>query len=91
LYVTVKGVASPDTGMVIDLKQLKKIIKEEIIDQLDHKNINEDVSFMKGIIPSIENIVVEIWSILDAKITNGKLHYIKLTETENNFVEYYGE
>ena len=91
LYVTVKGVANKETGMVIDLKQLKAIIKEEIIEKLDHRNLNEDVDFMKGIIPSIENIIVEIWHILDEKIVNGKLHYIKLTETENNFVEYYGE
>jgi 6-pyruvoyltetrahydropterin/6-carboxytetrahydropterin synthase len=91
LFVTVKGIASAETGMVIDLKLLKKIIKEEIIEKIDHRNLNEDVDFMKGIIPSIENIIVEIWRILDAKIVNGKLHYIKLTETENNFVEYYGE
>ena len=91
LFVTVKGIASLETGMVIDLKQLKAIIKEEIVEKIDHRNLNEDVEFMKGMIPSIENIIVEIWNILEAKIENGKLHYIKLTETENNFVEYYGE
>ena len=90
LYVTIKGVASPDTGMVMDLKQLKAIIKEEIVEKIDHRNLNEDVDFMKGIIPSIENIVVEIWNILAPKIENGQLHYIKLTETENNYVEYWG-
>jgi 6-pyruvoyltetrahydropterin/6-carboxytetrahydropterin synthase len=91
LFVTVKGIASLETGMVIDLKQLKKIVKEEIIEKIDHRNLNEDVDFMKGIIPSIENIIVEIWNILEEKLGKGALHYIKLTETENNYVEYYGE
>lgn len=91
LFVTVKGIASLETGMVIDLKQLKKIIKEEIIEKIDHRNLNEDVDFMRGIIPSIENIIVEIWNILEEKLGKGALHYIKLTETENNYVEYYGE
>lgn len=91
LFVTVKGIASSETGMVIDLKQLKKIIKEEITEKIDHRNLNEDVDFMKGIIPSIENIIVEIWNILEEKLGKGALHYIKLTETENNYVEYYGE
>ncbi len=91
LFVTVKGIANPDTGMVMDLKELKALIKEEITEKLDHKNLNEDIDFLKGQMPSIENIIVAIWEILDAKITNGKLHYLKLIETENNFVEYYGE
>jgi len=91
LFVTVKGIANPDTGMVMDLKELKALIKEEVTEKLDHKNLNEDIDFLKGQMPSIENIIVAIWEILDAKITNGKLHYLKLIETENNFVEYYGE
>ena len=91
LFVTIKGIANPDTGMVMDLKELKALIKEEVTEKLDHKNLNEDIDFLKGQMPSIENIIVAIWEILDAKITNGKLHYLKLIETENNFVEYYGE
>jgi 6-pyruvoyltetrahydropterin/6-carboxytetrahydropterin synthase len=91
LFVTVKGIANPDTGMVMDLKELKALIKEEVTEKLDHKNLNEDIDFLKGQMPSIENIIVAIWEILDAKITDGKLHYLKLIETENNFVEYYGE
>ncbi len=91
LFVTVKGIANPDTGMVMDLKELKALIKEEVTEKLDHKNLNEDIDFLKGQMPSIENIIIAIWEILDAKITNGKLHYLKLIETENNFVEYYGE
>ncbi|MFZ4797422.1 MAG: 6-pyruvoyl trahydropterin synthase family protein [Bacteroidia bacterium] len=91
LFVTIKGIANPETGMVMDLKQLKSMIKNEIVEKIDHRNLNEDVEFMKGILPSIENIIVEIWNILEPKILNGKLHYIKLVETENNYVEYYGE
>jgi 6-pyruvoyltetrahydropterin/6-carboxytetrahydropterin synthase len=91
LFVTVKGIANPDNGMVMDLKELKALIKEEVTEKLDHKNLNEDIDFLKGQMPSIENIIVAIWEILDAKITDGKLHYLKLIETENNFVEYYGE
>jgi 6-pyruvoyltetrahydropterin/6-carboxytetrahydropterin synthase len=91
LFVTVKGIANPDTGIVMDLKELKALIKEEVTEKLDHKNLNEDIDFLKGQMPSIENIIVAIWEILDAKITDGKLHYLKLIETENNFVEYYGE
>ena len=91
LYVTVKGVAHEDTGMVMDLKKLKLVIKEHVIDKLDHMNINEDVDFMKGQLASIENIVVAIWEILEPFIENGKLHCIKLIETERNYVEYYGE
>ena len=91
LYVTVKGIAHEDTGMVMDLKKLKLVIKEHVIDKLDHMNINEDVDFMNGQLASIENIVVAIWEILEPFIENGKLHCIKLIETERNYVEYFGE
>lgn len=91
MYVTVKGIANPETGMVMDLKKLKDIINEYVVDKLDHKNINEDVDFMTGKIASIENLVVEIWEQLQPHITDGSLHCIKLYETERQFVEYYGE
>jgi len=91
LYVTIKGEADPDTGMVMDLKKLKLVIKEHVIDKLDHMNINTDVDFMKGQLASIENIVVGIWNELEPYIDKGKLHCIKLIETERNYVEYYGE
>lgn len=91
MYVTIKGIANPDTGMVMDLKELKDIINAYVVDKLDHKNINQDVDFMQGKIASIENLVVEIWAQLEPHITDGKLHCIKLYETERQFVEYYGE
>lgn len=92
LYVTVKGVANPETGFVVDLKQLKRIINEYIIQELDHKNLNLDVPFLKDIMPSIENIIVAIWDRLLPQLPEGcMLHKITLYETPNNFVEYYGE
>jgi 6-pyruvoyltetrahydropterin/6-carboxytetrahydropterin synthase len=95
MTVTVKGLIDPETGFVINFKDLKRIIKVEILEKVDHKNLNLDVDFMKGIMPSCENLVVEFWKILDPKIevmTNNScsLHCIKLKETTNNYAEYYG-
>jgi 6-pyruvoyltetrahydropterin/6-carboxytetrahydropterin synthase len=92
LFVTVKGLPNSDTGFVINLKDLSRIIKELIIEPLDHKNLNLDVPFMKGILASTENLVIEIWKILDKPVRDagGELAKIKLIETENNFVEYFG-
>lgn len=92
LYVTVKGLPSDETGFIIDLKKLSVIIKEEVIEHLDHKNLNLDVPFMKGVMASTENLIVKIWERLEAPITDagGTLCKIKLYETENNFAEYFG-
>jgi 6-pyruvoyltetrahydropterin/6-carboxytetrahydropterin synthase len=93
LYVTVKGIPNPETGFVVDLKYLSKIIKSEIIEVLDHRNLNLDVPFMQGKMASTEILAIEIWKQLSPHIVNleCKLHSIKLYETENNFVEYFGE
>jgi 6-pyruvoyltetrahydropterin/6-carboxytetrahydropterin synthase len=92
LYVTVKGIPSEETGFVIDLKFLSVLIKDLVIEPLDHKNLNLDVPFMKGKLASTEILVIEIWNILEGPIAaaNGKLCHIKLYETENNYVDYYG-
>lgn len=92
LFVTVKGEVNPETGFVVNLKELSKLIKSLIIDKLDHKNLNLEVDFLKDKIVSTENIVIAIWEVLEPHIINLgiKLHCIKLVETENNFVEYYG-
>lgn len=92
LYVTVKGTVNPDTGFVMDLKQLKNLIRERVTDKLDHKNLNEDVDFMHGKMASIENLVSEIWLQLESPIREhgAQLHCLKLTETPRNYVEYYG-
>lgn len=90
LEVTVMGNVGADTGYVIDLKDLKKIIRAEVTDKLDHKHLNVDVPFMKGIIPTAENIAIAIWKVLEKKIPAGRLESVRLRETENNVVEYRG-
>ena len=95
LIVTVKGNPDPDTGFVIDLKKLSTLIRTEVIDNLDHKNLNLDVDFMRGKLASCEVLIIEIWKILEPKITTitkfGALHSLRLYETPRNYVEYYGE
>lgn len=93
LYVTVKGEINPDTGYSVNLKELSALIREHIIDKVDHKNLNLDVDFIKNIMPSTENVAIAIWNELKPHIdTLGcQLHCIKLYETENNYVEYFGE
>jgi 6-pyruvoyltetrahydropterin/6-carboxytetrahydropterin synthase len=93
LFVTVKGEPNEETGFVIDLKLLSSLIKEHVTEKLDHKNLNLDVDFMKGIMPSTENLAIKIWQQLDSvlKTHHCHLHSIKLHETENNSVEYFGE
>jgi 6-pyruvoyltetrahydropterin/6-carboxytetrahydropterin synthase len=95
LIVTVKGIPDVDTGFVYDLKQLGDLIKAEIIDKVDHKNLNLDVDFMLGKLASCEILVMEFWEILAPKIketsSSATLHKIHLIETNKNSVEYYGE
>ena len=91
LYVTVKGVPDKETGFVFDAKKLSIIIKEYVLEKLDHKNLNVDVDFMEGKICSIENLVMEIWLQLEPNLPGSvKLHCLKLYETPRIFVEYYG-
>lgn len=95
LIVTVKGEINPETGFVIDLKQLSKLIKLEILDKVDHKNLNLDVDFMAGKMASCESLVVEFWEILQPKIQQiapkANLYQLRLFETPRNFVDYFGE
>lgn len=95
LIVTIKGIPDPGSGFVVDLKKLSTLIKAEVIEKLDHKNLNVDVDFMQGKLASCENLIVEIWRILDKHLpaitSNGKLHSLKLYETPRNYVEYFGE
>jgi 6-pyruvoyltetrahydropterin/6-carboxytetrahydropterin synthase len=90
LEVTVAGEVDPNTGFVLDIKKLKEIIREHVIDKVDHKNLNLDTDFMQGLIPTSENICIAIWKQLEDKIPQGKLHSVKLYETENNYFEYRG-
>jgi 6-pyruvoyltetrahydropterin/6-carboxytetrahydropterin synthase len=95
MIVTVKGIPNPETGFVIDLKALSTLIKDEVVEKVDHKNLNLDVDFMLGKMASCEIFVMEIWKILAPKITemspNATLHQIRLYETPRNFVDFFGE
>lgn len=93
LIVSVIGTPDPDTGFVYDMKKLSDLIKKNVVDKVDHKNLNLDVDFMEGKMGSCENLVIEFWKILEPLINkkeNAKLYKIFLRETENNTVEYYG-
>ncbi len=91
LEVTVEGEPSPETGFVIDLSALKAIIEEKVLAKCDHANLNLDVDFMQGIMPSTENFAVAIWKQLENALPAGRLHRIRLQETDHNIVEYYGD
>jgi len=91
LYVTVKGDMNPDTGFLYDVKKLSILIQEHVTEKLDHKNLNLDVDFMRGLLPSTEVLAVEIWKQLEPHLPAGvQLHCIKLQETPRIYVEYYG-
>jgi len=91
--VTVAGEVDKNTGFVMDLSALKKIVEELIISKVDHKNLNVDVDFMTGVLPSAENIAVKFWQQIEDKINSRKqkLYSVKIKETVNNSVEYRGE
>ncbi|MFN8211930.1 MAG: 6-carboxytetrahydropterin synthase [Bacteroidales bacterium] len=92
LFVTVKGEISSETGFVINMTILKTLINEKVLSKLDHKNLNLDVDFMKGRIATTENLATAIWNELydPLKKEGAILHCIRIEETENNSVEYYG-
>ncbi|MDP2422994.1 MAG: 6-carboxytetrahydropterin synthase [Bacteroidales bacterium] len=92
LYVTIKGDINPETGFLVNLKTLSQLINERVIEKLDHRNINLEVDFMAGRLASTENLAIAIWEELEdaIKYIGAQLHCVKVCETENNFVEYYG-
>ncbi len=93
LFVTVKGEVDPETGFLIDLKEMKRVILQHVIEKLDHRNVNLDVDFMAGKLASTEYIAIAIFDVLRPLFAerNVLLHCVKLVETENNYVEYFGE
>lgn len=95
MIVTVKGIPDPETGFVVDLKALSSVIRKEVVDKIDHKNLNLDVDFMHGKMASCEILIMEIWKILAPAVNSitkeGKLHSIRLYETPRNYVEYFGD
>ena len=91
LDVTVEGPVDPDTGYVIDLGELRALVEESVVADLDHRNLNLDVPWLTGVLPSTENLVVAIWNRLSTRIPRGRLVRLVLWETPRNFVEYSGE
>lgn len=91
-WVTVKGEVKENDGYVVDLKKISEILKRKVVDKLDHKNLNLEVDFLSNKIASTENIAISIWDEIEGEIRNlgVELHCIKLQETENNSVEYFG-
>ncbi len=92
LFVTVKGELNPETGFIIDLKWLGDFLKEKVVDPFDHRNLNLDVPAFKNKMVSTEVVAIEIWNIIvqGIKEQGAELYCVKLVETENNSVEYYG-
>lgn len=93
LFVTIRGQINPKTGFLVNLTELKKVIREKITNKLDHKNLNTEVDFLEGKFTSTEVLCVSIWDELKDEIARlgAMLHKVKVVETENNFVEYFGE
>ena len=84
LEVTVEGPVNQETGMILDMKALKTLIQEVVLDRVDHKHLNLDVPFLRGIIPTAENLAVAFWEVLDPRIPAGRLYELRLQETERN-------
>jgi len=93
LLVTVKGEKDPKTGLVIHLRHISKLIDDKILKKVDHKNLNLEVDFLAGKVPTSENVAIGIWNELEGEIgkLGASLHCIRLEQSENNFIEYYGE
>ncbi len=91
LEVTVGGAINPVTGMVLDLKDLKTLLDQEVVQLMDHKFLNKEVPAFAAKNPTTENLAVEIWSLLASKLVQGKLHRIRVYETPDLFVDYYGD
>jgi 6-pyruvoyltetrahydropterin/6-carboxytetrahydropterin synthase len=91
LEVTVEGELDPRTGMVMDLKDLKQVIESEVMEAMDHRFLNEEVPAFRSVIPTTENIAIEIWRRLAGKIDAGRLYRVRLYETPDLYVDYYGK
>ncbi len=90
LEVTLKGRPDPVTGYIIDLSELKRILHTAVVDKCDHRNLNEEVPFLRDIIPSTENLTIAFWNEIAPHIKAGELHCVRLYETPRNYAEYFG-
>lgn len=90
LDVSVSGEIDATTGYVMDLSQLKTVVEREVVNLVDHRNLNLDVPFMRDVIPTSENIIVAFWRLIEPAIRPARLAKLVLWETDNNYVEYDG-
>ena len=91
LEVTVKGHPDPETGYIMDLSDLKRILHAAVVDKCDHRNLNDEVDFLRGTIPSTENLVIAFWREIAPHLPpRAKLHRVRLYETPRNFADFYG-
>jgi len=90
LEVTVKGSPDPETGFVIDLGHLKRVVNEKVVSVMDHAVIEQDIPWFAGKQPSTENMVIWIWGLLEPEMKSGKLHRIRLRETPTIYTDYFG-
>jgi 6-pyruvoyltetrahydropterin/6-carboxytetrahydropterin synthase len=90
LEVSVTGPVDEKTGYVMDLGALKRVVQDEVVGKMDHRNLNLEVDFMQGINPTTENIIVACWRVLEPRVRPNRLTRLRLIETENNYVEYEG-
>ncbi len=91
LEVTIQGTPAPDTGMVMDLKALKDLIADAVMERVDHKNLNVDVPAFAGRLPTPENLAVVIWGFLAPRLPDGSLYRVRLHADDGSYVDYYGE
>ncbi len=90
LEVTIRGEPDPETGYLIDLAELKRVLCRVIVDRCDHRNLNEEVPFLRRIIPSTENLAIAFWQQIEPALPAGRLHRVRLYETPRNFADYLG-
>ena len=93
LEVTLEGTPDPETGMVFDLKELKEVMARQVIDPMDHRHLNFEIPPFDKVIPTTENLAIEIWRRLEPEFQGGvaRLHAVRLYETEDTFVDYFGK
>jgi 6-pyruvoyltetrahydropterin/6-carboxytetrahydropterin synthase len=91
LEVTLRGTPDPETGYIVDLGKLKRILHGAVVDKCDHRNLNDEVDFLRGIIPTTENLVIAFWHQIAPHLPSAaKLHRVRLFETPRNFADYHG-
>ena len=90
LEVSITGPIDPDSGWLVDLQKLNKLVKSNVVDLLDHSQIETDIDWFKGVQPSSENILIWIWEQIAPYLESGLLHRLRLVETHSIHTDYYG-